>query len=118
MLDVLCVLVFVAIGRTVHDHGVSVVGIASTGWPFAVGLGAGWLVVVSVGRLGTSLTDGALIAAVTVTIGMLLRAVAGQGVAFAFVLVALGFLGGFMLGWRFVLGRLRRLRVCHSRSTT
>jgi ABC-type Na+ efflux pump permease subunit len=33
---------------------------------------------------------------------MTLRVVSGQGTAFAFVLVALGFLGLAMLGWRLV----------------
>ena len=38
----------------------------------------------------------------TVAIGMALRVVAGQGTAFAFILVALAFLGLFQLGWRVV----------------
>jgi hypothetical protein len=38
----------------------------------------------------------------TVAVGMVLRVVSGQGTAFAFVLVALGFLGLFLLGWRLV----------------
>jgi hypothetical protein len=47
----------------------------------------------------------------TVALGMVLRVVAGQGTAVAFVLVALGFLGLFLLGWRLVaLGILRRRR--------
>jgi hypothetical protein len=43
---------------------------------------------------------------------MVLRVVSGQGTAFAFVLVALAFLGLFLLGWRLLArlagGRLRR----------
>jgi FtsH-binding integral membrane protein len=42
----------------------------------------------------------------TVVLGMVLRVVAGQGTAVAFVVVALVFLGLFLLGWR-VLARLR-----------
>ena len=41
---------------------------------------------------------------------MALRVVAGQGTAFAFVLVAFGFLGATMIGWRLLgiaLGRAR-----------
>ena len=41
----------------------------------------------------------------TVSIGMILRVVAGQGIAFAFVVVALAFLGALMLGPRLVCSR-------------
>ena len=44
-----------------------------------------------------------------VALGMVFRVVSGQGTAFAFVLVALAFLGLFMLGWRLAIrlgGRL------------
>ena len=41
--------------------------------------------------------------------GMALRVAAGQGTALAFVLVALAFLGLFLLGWRVVARVLRRL---------
>jgi Protein of unknown function (DUF3054) len=118
VLDLLAVLVFVVIGRSVHDHGVNLAGVASTVWPFAVGLSVGWLVVIALGRIGANLRDGVVIAVITVLIGMLLRAVVGQGVAFAFVLVALGFLSAFMLGWRAVLGGLRHVRYRHSGRTT
>ena len=110
VVDLLAVLVFVAIGRSVHDHGIKLAGIVSTTWPFAVGLSVGWLVVVALGRAGTSLPDGVIVLVTTVMIGMLLRIVAGQGVAFSFVLVALGFLGAFMMGWRALLAGLRRHR--------
>ena len=43
----------------------------------------------------------------TVTLGMILRVVSGQGTAAAFIVVALAFLGLFLLGWR-LLGRLAR----------
>ncbi len=36
----------------------------------------------------------------TVAVGMTLRVIAGQGTAVAFIAVALGFLGLFLLGWR------------------
>jgi Protein of unknown function (DUF3054) len=36
--------------------------------------------------------------------------VSGQGTAFAFVLVALGFLGLFLLGWRLAAGLVTGLR--------
>ncbi len=36
----------------------------------------------------------------TVAVGMVLRVLAGQGTAFSFIVVALIFLGLFLLGWR------------------
>ena len=42
VLDVCCVLVFVAIGRASHTKGEALAGIASTSWPFLCGLAAGW----------------------------------------------------------------------------
>jgi hypothetical protein len=41
---------------------------------------------------------------------MVLRVVSGQGTALAFILVALAFLGLFLLGWRLACGYLLRLR--------
>jgi thiol:disulfide interchange protein len=41
---------------------------------------------------------------------MLLRVVSGQGTAFAFVLVALAFLGLFQLGWRAAVSLAPRAR--------
>jgi hypothetical protein len=98
--DLLAVLVFVVIGRSVHDHGVDPVGVVSTAWPFAIGVLVGWLVVVALGRSGSSILGGAIVLVCTVGVGMPLRSIAGQGVVVAFVVVALGFLGLFMLGGR------------------
>jgi hypothetical protein len=44
----------------------------------------------------------------TVAVGMILRVLAGQGTAFAFILVALAFLGLFQLGWRLLWQRVAR----------
>jgi len=41
---------------------------------------------------------------------MVLRVIAGHGTAFAFVLVALVFLGLFLMGWRLALRLVTRLR--------
>ena len=42
-LDVVCVLVFCALGRRSHAEGVTVSGVAQTAWPFLVGAAVGWL---------------------------------------------------------------------------
>jgi hypothetical protein len=105
--DVVAVLVFVVIGRSTHDHGERLSGVAATSWPFLVGLAVGWALLVWRGRRGTSVVDGVVVALSTVALGMALRVVAGQGTALAFVIVATGFLGACMVGWRLLLRRRR-----------
>jgi uncharacterized membrane protein len=109
LLDLVAVLVFVGIGRSVHTHGVTFGGVVSTTWPFATGLVVGWLSVFATRRQVVSLGAGVIVCISTVAIGMALRVLAGQGTAYAFVLVALGFLGASMLGWRIVLREIRHL---------
>ncbi len=41
--DVLCVLVFCALGRRSHDEGLNITGVATTAWPFLTGTAIGWL---------------------------------------------------------------------------
>jgi hypothetical protein len=105
VLDVAVVLVFVVIGRANHHDGDTVPGVASTAWPFLAGLGAGWLVA-RVWRRPAALVPSGIAAWLgTLAVGMVLRVVAGQGTAVSFIIVALCFLGLFLLGWR-LLARL------------
>jgi peptidoglycan/LPS O-acetylase OafA/YrhL len=105
VLDVAVVLVFVVIGRANHHDGDTVPGVASTAWPFLAGLGAGWLVA-RVWRRPAALVPSGIAAWLgAVAVGMVLRVVAGQGTAVSFIIVALCFLGLFLLGWR-LLARL------------
>jgi FtsH-binding integral membrane protein len=108
VVDCLCVLVFVIIGRASHTKGETVAGIASTAWPFLVGLGCGWVVVRAWRRPFGLVPAGVGAWLGAVLVGMVLRVVAGQGTAVAFVVVALVFLGLFLLGWRVAIrwGRL------------
>lgn len=105
VLDVVVVLIFVAIGRRVHDHGVSARGLVSTAWPFLIGLGAGFFVLIRQRRSISALSGGVVVWISTVVLGMILRVVSGQGTAFAFIIVAFAFLGLFMFAWRIVLAR-------------
>lgn len=107
-LDVLCVLVFVVIGRASHADGESLGGIASTSWPFLCGLGAGWAAARAWRRPAGLVPAGLGAWLGTVAVGMALRVIAGQGTAVAFVVVALAFLGLFFLGWRVVARFLTR----------
>ena len=113
-IDVAIVVLFVGVGRSVHDHGVNVMGMASTTWPFAVGLAIGWLVPVAHRRSGASVIDGLRVCLVAVPVGMILRVVSGQGIAAAFVLVAFGFLGATMLGWRMLHAGVQRWKAANS----
>lgn len=101
-IDVLFLLLFAGIGRSTHQHGITLAGMASTTWPFAVGLLVGWLGVWRTHRIITAPINGLVIVLITVALGMTLRVVSGQGTAFAFVVVALVFLSLFLVGWRSV----------------
>ena len=101
-MDVLAVLVFVAIGRASHDEAGSVTGFLNTAWPFLAGLALGWAVTKAWKGPLPLWPTGVGIWIVTVAAGMVLRVVSGQGTAFAFVIVALLFLGLVLLGWRTV----------------
>lgn len=111
VLDLCCVLLFVVIGRHTHHDGDSLPGIWHTAWPFLAGLGVGllaarsWQRPVSIVPTGIAAWLGAALA------GMLIRVLAGQGTAAAFIGVTVAFLALFLVGWRvaarFVSGMLR-----------
>jgi Protein of unknown function (DUF3054) len=108
--DCCCVLLFVIIGRHTHHDGDSLAGIWHTAWPFLAGLAVGvgltraWRRPLSLVPAGAGAWLGAALA------GMLIRVLAGQGTAAAFVLVTLAFLGLFLLGWRLVVRLVSRER--------
>jgi hypothetical protein len=103
VLDACSVLAFVAIGRHTHHHGDSLGGLWQTAWPFLAGLAIGllasraWRRPLALVPAGVGAWLGAAGA------GMVIRVLAGQGTAAAFVVVALAFLAVFLLGWRVVL---------------
>ncbi len=101
--DLASVIIFVAVGRSVHAHGDSIAGIASTAGPFLAGAVVGWLAVHGWTRPNALWPTGISVWIATVSIGQILRLVIGQGSAIAFVLVSLGFFAITMLGWRAVL---------------
>ena len=106
--DLGCVLLFVVIGRANHHAGGGPAGLWDTFWPFATGAVAGLLATRFWRRPTALLPTGVGVWLGTVAIGMLLRVLAGQGTEFAFILVALAFLGLFQLGWRLLWQRLAK----------
>ena len=109
-IDTCLVLAFVLIGRASHHDGGGLAGLASTAWPFLAGLAAGEIVTRGWRRPAALLPTGVGVWLSTVAVGMILRVVAGQGTAAAFIVVALAFVGLFVLGWRLVVHRVPALR--------
>src|ERR1035437_8311499 len=108
--DLGCVLLFVVIGRANHHAGGGLAGLWDTAWPFVVGLAVGLVATRYWQRPATVVPGGVAVWLCRVAICMLLRACSGQGTAFAFVLVALAFLGLFQLGWRAAVSLTPRAR--------
>ncbi len=108
--DACCVLAFVVIGRHSHGYGDSPAGIWHTAWPFLAGLAVGlvaaraWRRPLAVLPAGLGAWLGAAWA------GMVIRVLAGQGTAAAFIAVATAFLALFLLGWRVALFAIRHFR--------
>lgn len=102
-IDALCVLAFAAIGRRSHSEGLTLLGTLDTAWPFLAGLAAAWAVLtLAKARPRTLVPAGLIVWPTTVAVGMVLRAVSGEGTATAFIVVATLFLGATLLGWRAV----------------
>ncbi|MEU3016309.1 DUF3054 domain-containing protein [Nocardiopsis sp. NPDC007018] len=100
--DLLCVLVFVVVGKADHATGLGPAAVASTAWPFLVALALGWAVTLAWRSPGRIWPTGALVWAVTVAGAMVLRLLSGEGAPWSFVVVTSLFLAATMLGWRSV----------------
>ena len=102
VLDVCAVLAFVAIGRHTHHDGDALNGILYTAAPFLGGLATG-LLAARAWRRPLALVPAGLGAWLgAAAVGMIIRVLAGQGTAAAFIVVTVAFLGLFILGWRIV----------------
>ena len=100
IVDVVCVLLFCAVGRRSHAEGVTVAGVAQTAWPFLTGTGAGWLLSRGWRRPTAIAPTGVVVWLCTVAIGMVLRKASSQGVAVSFIVVASLVTALLLLGWR------------------
>jgi hypothetical protein len=98
--DVVCVLVFCAVGRRSHDHGINIAGVATTAWPFLSGTALGWLAARAWRRPTALVPTGVVVWLCTVAVGMLLRKATSAGVAVSFVVVASSVTAVLLLGWR------------------
>ncbi len=104
LLDLICVIAFVALGIQSHGENDSLLKVAA---PFLAALAVAWVVAAPL-RAPETLKAGAVIWLVTLVGGMLLRRVTGEGTAATFILVASVFLAVTMLGWRGVRELLTR----------
>lgn len=108
VVDVLLVLLFAALGREAHSLGAT--GLLETAWPFLGGLLVGWGAW-NLHRAPFSVWPrGVALWLTTVTVGMGLRVLTGEGAAPSFVVVALAVLGAFLLGHRALALLLRAIR--------
>ncbi len=121
LLDAVCVLAFAAGGRSSHEEALSLGGVAQTAWPFLVGLGVGWLVLLAAAHRGSRgprggsrrghlsvLPAGVVLVLASWGLGMGLRLLTEQGASGAFPLVALAFLTLTLIGWRLVAAGVSR----------
>jgi hypothetical protein len=107
--DALLIMLFAAIGRDAHQRGEILTGVFLTAWPFLAGAALGWLAARVWRRPLAVRPSGLAVWIGAVAGGMVLRAVTGQTVVIAFVVVACLSLGIFLVGYRLLLAGARRL---------
>jgi hypothetical protein len=108
--DLGILVIFIVVGRRTHEQAETLSGTLSALAPFVLALGIGWLSA-RAWRNPTGIATGVWIWVVTLVLGMVVRSqVAGDGTATAFVIVAAGFTGAGLVGWRFVWTEIHRTR--------
>jgi hypothetical protein len=110
VLDAALVVVFVLIGRASHGEGLAPSGVLGTAWPFLAGGIVGWIVARAWRAPSRVVPTGLIVWGVTVVVGMVLRALTGEGVVVPFVITTAIILGILMLGWRAVSALVARRR--------
>jgi len=98
--DAACVLAFAAAGRASHAEAGALVDVLRIAWPFLAGGALAWVVTRAWRAPLRVWPQGVGIWALTWAFGMLLRGLAGDGRAPAFLLVAAVVLAALLIGWR------------------
>lgn len=107
-LDVVCIVIFVIIGRRNHDESTDAVGTLRTAAPFLIALLGAW-VGAKAWRAPRALATGVVLWIVTVVVGLgVRRFVFGDGTATPFVIVATLVLGLLLVGTRLPRRPIRR----------
>ena len=100
ILDVVCVVIFVIVGRRNHDETTDAVGTLRTAAPFLIALLGAW-VGSKAWRAPRALSTGFVLWIVTAGVGLgIRRFVFGDGIATPFVIVATLVLGLLLVGTR------------------
>jgi hypothetical protein len=107
--DVVVVLIFAALGRGFHHESNPLLGVLSTAWPFLAGLAVAWCLPVVRRRPMAVWPSGVMVWLSVYVLGMVLRGFTGQGLAPSFLVVAVCFLGLFLVGWRGAALAVRRV---------
>lgn len=110
LLDAILILIFIGLGRASHERGNSMLGLLETGWPFLAALAVSWVVSLAWRAPAAPIRTGLPLWIGTLVLGMILRALTGEGTALAFVLVAAGTIGVMLVGWRTLAEIIRRRR--------
>jgi len=107
-LDTAVVVLFVAIGKREHEQDTAIGGLINSVAPFLIALAVAWISL-RVWKKPSDWRTGLGVWAIVLVVGMLLRnLVFGDGTATSFIIVAAGFLGLFLVGWRLGLGLIDR----------
>jgi hypothetical protein len=110
VLDAAVVVVFALVGRASHGEDLAPSGVLGTAWPFLAAGVVGWIVARAWRSPSRVVPVGVIVWAVTVVVGMVLRALTGEGVVVPFVITTAIILGILMLGWRAISALLVRRR--------
>ena len=106
--DVVLIIVFAALGRDTHAHGVDPAGVLITASPFIAAALAAWALLRLWRRPAALWPHGVILWLVTAGGGLAVRALAGGGTAVSFQLVTFGVLGAFLLLPRFAASLVMR----------
>lgn len=117
-LDAVLIIVFAALGRDTHQHGLDPAGVLITASPFLAACLAGWAVLGRRRSPAALWPSGVALWLITVIAGLGIRALAGGGVAPSFALVTLLVLGAFLLLPRAAAALVRRTRTAGSSAGT
>lgn len=112
LIDAGLVVVFCLIGRLSHAEGIlgDIPGLVGTIWPFLAALVVAHAAALVFRMPAERVVPGILIWLVTLGGGMALRALSGQGTAWAFVIVAAVTLAVLLIGWRLINVLVQRRR--------
>jgi hypothetical protein len=108
--DAAAVVLFAAIGRDTHEHGLDPAGVLLTAAPFLAGTLIGWVLSRAWRRPLALWPAGTAIWLCAVVLGLALRGLSGGGLAVAFQMVTTVTLAVFLLGWRLVASAVTRIR--------